>query len=182
MRNKFSILFLLIIFSTTFIFSQTSKPDSAKNILNHSLALAKKSNKSVLVIFHASWCIWCKRLDTAIESNELKKIFEDHFVIVHIDVLERKEKKEELENPGGEKIMEDLGGKNAGLPFYVFLNSAGKEIVNSKSMPKEQNIGYPAAKEEITTFVNLLKKSSSSLTKHQLEEVKNYLQKNAPKG
>jgi thioredoxin-related protein len=182
MRNRFSILFLIIIFSTTFLFAQTNKPDSAKSILSHSVELAKKSNKSVFVIFHASWCIWCKRLDAALESSELKKIFNDHFVIVHIDVLERKEKKDELENPGGEKIMADLGGKDAGLPFYVFLNSDGKEIVNSKSMPKKQNIGYPAAKEEITTFVNLLKKSSSSLTKHQLAKVKDYLQKNAPKG
>ena len=66
--------------------------------------------------------------------------------------------------------------------FMFFLILHGKEIVNSKSMPKKQNIGYPAAKEEITTFVNLLKKSSSSLTKHQLGEVTDYLQKNAPKG
>ncbi len=181
MRNKISILLLIIIFSAPVLFGQTSKPDSAKNILNYSIELAMKSNKSVFVIFHASWCIWCKRLDAALESSELKKIFDDHFVIVHIDVLEKKEKIDELENPGGEKIMADLGGKDAGLPFFVFLNSKGKKIVDSKSMPENQNIGYPAAKEEVETFVRMLKKSSNSLTKNQLAAVKDYLKKNAPK-
>ncbi len=181
MRKNFSFLFLILIFCSAVVFGQTSKPDSAKNILNHSLELAKKNNKSVFVIFHASWCIWCKRLEAAMNSNQLKKIFDNHFEIVYIDVLERKEKIDELENPGGEKIMADLGGKDAGLPFYVFLNSNGEKIADSKAMPKDENIGYPAAKEEIETFVKLMKKSSKSLTKHQLAEVKDYLKKNAPK-
>ena len=92
MRNKFLLLLLLIIFSVPVLFGQTSKPDSAKNILNHSIQISKKSNKPIFLIFHASWCIWCKRLDAALESNELKKIFDDHFIIVHLDVLERKVK------------------------------------------------------------------------------------------
>ena len=181
MQNKYLIMLLLLIFSAQVEFRQSNKPDSTQNILKHSIELSKESNKSVFVIFHASWCIWCKRLDSALESSELKKIFDDHFVIVHIDVLERKEKIEELENPGGEKIMTAMGGKDAGLPFFVFLNSSGKKIVNSMAMPKNGNIGYPAAKEEIETFVKLLKKSSRSLTKYQLSEVKEYLEKNAPK-
>ena len=49
-------------------------------------------------------------------------------------------------------------------------------------MPKNQNIGYPAAKEEIETFVKLLKTSSPDLTKKQLSKIKDYLERNAPKG
>ena len=182
MRNKFLLLLLLIIFSVPVLFGQTSKPDSAKNILNHSIQISKKSNKPIFLIFHASWCIWCKRLDATLESKELKKIFDDHFIIVHLDVLERKVKIEELENLGGEKIMNEFGGKDSGLPFYVFLNSQGKKIIDSKAMPKNQNIGYPAAKEEIETFVKLLKTSSPDLTKKQLSKIKDYLERNAPKG
>ena len=117
MRSKFSFLVIIMILSVVAGFALINKRDSAENILNNSLKKAKETNKPVLVVFHASWCIWCRHLEDALNSNELKKIIDDHFVITYIDVLEQKEKKEELENPGGEKIMNDLGGKDAGLPF-----------------------------------------------------------------
>ncbi|MEJ2614331.1 MAG: thioredoxin family protein [Ignavibacteriaceae bacterium] len=181
MRKIISFLFLFIIISIAAGSAGINKKDSADNILNSSLKQAEESNKPVMVIFHASWCIWCRHLEDALNSPELKKIINDHFVIAYIDVLERKEKKEELENPGGENIMNDLGGKNAGLPFYVFLNSKGKKIANSNAMPKDQNIGYPASNSEITAFTSLLKKSSNRLTDKQINAVKDYLKKAAPK-
>ena len=181
MRSKFSFLVIIMILSVVAGFALINKRDSAENILNNSLKKAKETNKPVLVVFHASWCKWCRHLEDALNSNELKKIIDDHFVITYIDVLEQKEKKEELENSGGEKIMNDMGGKDAGLPFYVFLTPKGKRIVNSNAMPKNQNIGYPASKSEIMTFTKLLKKSSHSLTKKQLMAIQNYLEKVATK-
>lgn len=180
MRYKFSVI-LLVIFSMSVGFAKINGPESAENILHNSMKLAERSNKSVLVIFHASWCIWCKHLETALDSPALKKIINDNFIITYIDVLEKKDEQKKLENPGGNKIMNDLGGKDAGLPFYVFLNSKGKEIVNSKAMPENQNIGYPVSKSEITAFIKLLKKSSSKITNKQITTVKDYLEKNAPK-
>lgn len=181
MRKIFSFLFLFIIFSITAGTAGINKKDSGDNILNSSLKQAKELNKPVMVIFHASWCKWCRHLEDALNSPELKKIINDHFIVTYIDVLEQKEKKEELENPGGEKIMNDLGGKDAGLPFYAFLNSKGKMITNSNAMPKNQNIGYPASDSEITLFTSLLKKSSDKLTVEQITMVKDYLKKVAPK-
>ncbi len=181
MRKIFPFLFLFLIFSIAAGSAGINKKDSAEDILNSSLKQAKVSNKPVMVIFHASWCKWCRHLEDALNSSELKKIINDHFVVTYIDVLEQKEKKEELENPGGEKIMNDMGGKRAGLPFYVFLNSKGKRIANSNAMPKNQNIGYPASKSEITAFTSLLKKSSHKLTNQQITAVKDYLQNAAPK-
>ena len=125
MRKIISFLFLFIIISVAAGSAGINKKESAENILNNSLIQARESNKPVMVIFHASWCKWCRHLEDALNSPDLKKIINDHFVIAYIDVLEQKEKKEELENPGGEKIMNDLGGKEAGLPFYAFLNVRG---------------------------------------------------------
>lgn len=181
MRNKFSFLVIIIILSILAGFAFINKRDSAENILNNSLKQAKETNKPVLVVFHASWCKWCRHLEDALNSHELKKIIDDHFVIAYIDVLEKKDKKDELENPGGEKIMNDMGGKNAGLPFYVFITPKGKKIVNSNAMPKNQNIGYPVSKSEIMTFIKLLKKSSHGLTNKQLMVIQNYLKRVAPK-
>ncbi len=181
MRSIFSLLVLFIILSTAVSSTVINKPDSAENILNNSLKQAKESNKSVMVIFHASWCKWCRHLNDALNSPELKDIINDHFVIAYIDVLEEKDKKEELENPDGDKILNNMGGKDAGLPFYVFLNSKGKRIVNSNVMPKNQNIGYPSSQAEVRAFTNMLKKGSAGITNKQLIAVRDYLEKNAPK-
>jgi thioredoxin-related protein len=178
-RRKFSLLVFIISFFTISGFGH-NKPDSAEDILNKSLNLAKESNKQVLLIFHASWCIWCKHLDSALESRELKKIIDEHFIVAYIDVLEKAEKKEMLENSGGEKIMNEMGGEDSGLPFYVFLDSSGKKIIDSKAMPEDQNIGYPSSVDEINAFTNLLKTSDGNLTKQQLSIVHDYLVKNAP--
>lgn len=180
MRYKFSVI-LIIILSVFVGFANINKPETAEMILHNSLKLAELSNKPVLVIFHASWCIWCKHLEAALNSPELKKIIDDNFIVTYIDVLEQKDKQDELENPGGDKIMNDFGGKDSGLPFYVFLNSNGKIIVNSEAIPENQNIGYPVSESEITAFSNLLKKSSSKITNKQITTVKEYLEKNAPK-
>jgi len=181
MRKKISFLVLIIILLAASGFTYKNKNNSAQKILTNSLNLAKQSNKPVMVIFHASWCQWCRHLEDALNSPELEKIINGHFVIAYIDVLEQKEKKAELENPGGEKMMNDLGGKDSGLPFYVFLNSKGKKIADSNVMQKNQNIGYPASKKEISAFAYLLVKSSGKLTNKQLTTVKDYLAKAAPK-
>lgn len=180
MRKLIPFLFLIFISSISVNSAGINKKESAFNILNSSLKEAKETYKPVMVIFHASWCKWCRKLEHALNSPELKKIINDNFVVAYIDVLEQKDKKEELENPGGEKIMNDLGGKDAGLPFYAFLNAEGNRVADSKSMPGNQNIGYPASKEEIKIFTGLLKKSSDRLTNKQIAAVKDYLKKTSP--
>ena len=124
---------------------------------------AEASDKTVFLIFHASWCGWCKRLEAGLEDPAVKPIIEANYVISYLVDMESKDKKE-LENPGGGEILKELGGEQSGLPFYAFIDGKGKMIVNSNAMPKEQNIGYPAEKEEIAAFEGLLKKSAKHLT------------------
>jgi len=95
-------------------------------------------------------------------------------------VLESGEKVEKLENPGGKEIMNELGGKQSGLPFYTFLDAQGKEIADSNVMPKNQNIGYPGSPAEITAFENLLKKTSRHMTDEQRAVVIALLKTKAP--
>jgi thioredoxin-related protein len=180
MNRKLTSIFFLFIFSFGIISAQETKPLAADGIMKASYAKAGETNKNVFLIFHASWCSWCKRLDKAMNSDELKKLFEDNFIVTHLDVLERNEKIELLENPGGKEIMAKLGGEKSGLPFYAFLDSKGKMIANSNVMDKESNIGYPGSEEEIAAFVKLLK-LSSELNDEQLSKISEYLKANAPK-
>jgi len=179
MNRILTSIFFLFIFSFGVISAQETKPLAADEIMKAAYAKAGETNKNVFLIFHASWCSWCKRLDKAMNSDELKKLFEENYVITHLDVLERNEKIELLENPGGKELMAKLGGEKSGLPFYAFLDDKGKMIANSNVMDKESNIGYPGSEEEIAAFGKLLK-LSSKLSDDQLSKITEYLKANAP--
>jgi len=174
------ILVLSFLLTAVIALSQTAKPLPAQEVLKTAVIQAQTSDKTVFLIFHASWCGWCKKLEAGLEDSGVKPLIEANYVVTHLVVMESKEKKE-LENPGGAEIMKELGGENSGLPFYAFIDGKGKMILNSNAMPKDQNIGYPAEKEEIAAFEGLLKKSAKHLSDEQRSQVMSYFVKNAPK-
>jgi thioredoxin-related protein len=180
MRTLLASLILLLVISIVAASGQTKMPESADCILKAAIQKAESSHKTVFLIFHASWCGWCKRLDAALEDPALKELMEDHYVFARLDVLESGDKIQSLENPGGRKIMADLGGEKSGLPFYAFIDAKGKKIADSNVMPKDQNIGYPGSQEEIVAFEKLLKKTAPLMSVGQRATIVAYFQKNAP--
>ena len=79
-----------------------------------------------------------------------------------VNVEEKAGTHPELESPGGQALAVKLGGADAksryiGLPFIVFLDAAGKPIVNSNRPVQGQHggvgIGYPSEPEEIDWFM-----------------------------
>lgn len=103
-----------------------------------------------------------------------------HYVTVRLVVNEGEEKKA-LENPGGGKVLETLGGAKAGLPFYGFLDAKGKKLADANAMKDGQNIGYPATPEEIEAFEGLLKKTAPKMKSADRDKLIAALKKNAPK-
>lgn len=142
-------------------------PAPAKTILDGALKEAGASNRNVFLIFHATWCSWCKRLDAAMAHPEAREAIEKNYVVVHVDVLERGEKEQTVENPGGEELMKTLGGEKSGLPFYAVLDRSGKKLADSNVMPGNANIGYPAQPEEVAAFESILKKTAPGMTAEQ---------------
>ena len=175
-----SILVLSLLLAAMIASAQTVKPQPAQEVLKAAVKQAESSDKTVLLIFHASWCGWCKRLDAGLQDPEVRPLIEANYVVIHLVVMESKDKKE-LENPGGAEVMKELGGEKSGLPFYAFIDEKGTMIANSNAMPKDQNIGYPAEKEEIAAFEGLLKQSAKHMTDDQRSQVMSYFVKNAPK-
>jgi hypothetical protein len=108
-------------------------------------------------------------------------MIDDNFALVHIDVLEQGERKTTVENAGGVDLMKEYGGEKSGLPFYAFLDAKGAKIADSNAMPKGMNIGYPGSPEEISAFMDLIKKTAPKLSEADREKLKMYLLDNAPK-
>ena len=153
------ILFICITFTLTYANAQKS----ANTILKTAYSNAEKENKNVIVIFHASWCGWCKTMDKKIMSADCKNLFKDNYVIEHLVVNESKKNKH-LENPGAMDVLKKYGGEKSGIPFWLIFNSKGKLLENSFN-PEGQNLGCPATKEEVALFIKKLKNTSSLTTK-----------------
>ncbi|HSI71681.1 MAG TPA: hypothetical protein VK934_00770 [Fimbriimonas sp.] len=111
----------------------------------------------------------------------MRKLLESSYVLVKLDVLEGPDKKN-LENAGGEAVMERLGGKGAGLPFMGVVDPSGKVLINSNEKEgKTGNIGYPAAPNEIAHFLEMLRKTAPRLGEQQRSKIKVWLEQNAPR-
>src|SRR5918993_1883125 len=96
-------------------YSQGKVP-SADEILKPAYAKAAKQNKKVLVIFHASWCGWCRKMDTSLADHSVKPLIDKNYETVHLTVYESPNKKA-LENPGALELLTKHGGADQGLPY-----------------------------------------------------------------
>jgi thioredoxin-related protein len=146
--------------------SISAAPLSADEIVKNACKQAGRENKNVLVMFHASWCIWCHRMDSSMNDVRCKKFFDDNYVTAHLVVMESKGK-ENLENPAAMELMTRYNGANQGIPFWVVIDKDGKVLADCFMKPegsgadvKGQIIGCPATQPEVDAFINVLKKTS----------------------
>lgn len=156
MRPPILLLFALLLFSAS---TNAQKILTADEVLSAATREAAKTQKKVMVIFHASWCGWCHRMDTALADPVVKPYFDRNFVITHLTVYESEGKKN-LENPGALELLTRYGGNDQGIPFWVILDSKGKLLADS-FYEKDKNSGCPAQPQEVAYFVNVLKKHTA---------------------
>ena len=162
MKTKIMLLAGALIVSGM-LMAQTT-PESAGKILDAAYKQAASEKKNVMVVFHASWCGWCKKFDASVNDPSSKDFFNKSFVIVHLTIQESPDKKN-LENPGAIEIYDNNGGKDEGIPYFLIYDKSGKLLANSKYQPakadsKPTNMGCPASDEEVAAFIEILKKTS----------------------
>ena len=179
MKTFFLPFFLLV--TITSLFAQ-KPPASANEIMKEAFFSAKKQNKKVLVMFHASWCGWCHKMDTSLNDASVKKFFDDNFVVRHLVVLESKEKKA-IENPGAIEMLTKYEGKDQGIPYWLVFDQDEMFLADSRmkstvnGVEKLQNTGCPASESEVEYFIDVLKRTTA-LKEDQLEKIRTRFRKN----
>jgi thiol-disulfide isomerase/thioredoxin len=159
--------------------SAQQNESTAGQIVARAVRQAQAEHKNVLVKFGASWCGWCHRFDRFLESSEpAGRLMRDSFVIVPLTVLEAPDKKA-LETPGGNALIATVGGKNAGLPFFYFLDQQGAKIGDSNIVPATgsmgSNVGHPDTPQEVAAFVALLARVAPQMTGQDRETIGRFL-------
>jgi len=141
-------------------------PMSAGEIVKEATNEAAASGKNVFIIFHASWCGWCHKMDSSMNDRTVKSFFDDNYVIRHLTVYESKGK-EYLENPGALELLKKFHGADEGIPFWLIFNNKNELLADSYIRPpgaspdsKGTNTGCPASDEEVNNFLKVLKKTS----------------------
>ncbi|MFA6127846.1 MAG: thioredoxin family protein [Bacteroidales bacterium] len=144
----------------------TEKVLPTDKIMKKAYAQAARENKKVMVIFHASWCGWCKRMDSIMNMPETKPFFDKNFVIRHLVVQEAKDKKN-LENPGAQEMLDKYEGGKSGIPYWLIFDAKGNLLADSRMPSKDKtgkailaNVGCPAQADEVAFFIGLLKKNT----------------------
>jgi len=173
----------------TFVLSYSAlaqeAPKSADLVMKEAYLTASKENKKVILIFHASWCGWCRKMEASINDPVCQKMFTDNYVVTYLDVLEHKGK-ESLENSGSLDLLKKYKGENEGLPFWLILDSKGTLLADSEIRPDSagldthgESIGCPASENEVAYFVKLLKQTSN-LSDADLTVISTRFRKNEP--
>lgn len=148
-----------LLFGMIIAFSGIVNAQTATEILIKAENQAKVENKNVFLVFHASWCGWCKKMEKNMDDPAVKSYFDSNYVKTFITVQESANKKN-LETPGGDILNEKLGGKDQGLPFWVILDANGKVLEDSRV--NGENLGGPSSADEVENLITKLEKTSKN--------------------
>jgi thiol-disulfide isomerase/thioredoxin len=148
-----------------FLTTHQARPLDADKVLSAALAEAAKTERAVFLHFGAPWCGWCLKLDAWLLRPEVTGILHKDFVDVKID-------RDRM--TGGKEVLDRYhAGNKGGIPWFVFLDGKGKEIITSDG-PKG-NIGFPAQDYEIDHFVVMLKKARRRITDREIDDLRKTL-------
>ncbi len=84
-----------------------------------------------------------------------------------------------LETPGGNRLLTAVGGKDAGLPWFYFVDQQGAKIGDSNMLPPRGNIGanvrHPDTPQEVAAFVATLEHVAPHMTAEDREAIRRFL-------
>lgn len=167
MKTRITLFAVAVIAMFSSVSYAQSTAENTDAILQKAYTQAAKEHKNVMVLFHASWCGWCKKMEASLNEPSIKKSFDDNYVITWLTVLESKPEMKKNENPGAMDLLTKYHGDKTGIPFFLIFDSKGKLLADLFIRPagasmdtQGDNMGCPANAKEVAAFNELLKQTS----------------------
>jgi thiol-disulfide isomerase/thioredoxin len=178
-RTALCLLILVFTLSTAL----AEKPQRAADILKAAQSKATEQNKSVFLVFGASWCEACHQLDTFLALPDVAPIIDKYFVVAHLTFGERVAGHPDWDTPGSDLLIAKYGGISptgmVGLPFIAIVDAKAKLLANSaattKSKPGSNDAGFPTDPDEIKSFLFMIQKGSPAITTEELHKLEDGL-------
>jgi thiol-disulfide isomerase/thioredoxin len=160
----------------------SAAPPSAEQVVRRAQVRAAKEGKNVLLVFHASWCPWCRRLDVLLNDSRFKEPFAKSYVVGKITVRERSELRS-MENTGWASLMRRLrGAVEQDVPYLVVLSPQGEKLGDSYRPPHGKipgNAGFPRKDEEIDAFVGLVRRTGRAFSADERVALRDWFRQQA---
>lgn len=135
----------------------------ASEVVAQAAASADASGKTLLLVFHASWCGYCTLLDMMLEDPACAAILDKYFVVYHLRALERKPEMKAQQLDGADGVYESLTPAKTGLPYMAVLNGKAERVSDS-IMPLGDNFGFPVEAVELDNFQDMMRKGAPGMT------------------
>lgn len=149
-----------------FLTDHQAPAQDANAVLAAGLGEARAGHKRVFLHFGAPWCGWCRKLEGWMQRDDVAPLLSKEFVDVKIDIDRM---------TGGQDVFAKFNpaSKSSGIPWFAFLDADGKRLADS--MVTEggtgQNIGFPAADNEIAHFGSMLTRSATHLSTEEIAKL-----------
>ena len=140
-------LFVALIFSITSVncFAQQSNKDlydvNANGLeqIEEAKAIAKETNKHILLQIGGNWCKWCRIFNTwSHETPSVDSLLKSDYVVVHVNHSKENKNEETLQS------IEFL--QRFGFPVFVVLDTEGKRLHTQNTAYLEAGEGYDEKK------------------------------------
>ena len=166
--------------------ASAQKPPKADDVLREAKVKAAANNKTIFLIFGASWCQACHQLDAFLALPDIAPIFEKYFIVAKISFGEGAAGHPTWDSPGSDSLMVKYGGVSpqgeVGLPFIAVLDQKAKLIINSNIPGRNQakatsaSTGFATEPEEIKWFLTMINKGAPGVTEDETHKIEEALQ------
>ncbi|MEJ0058766.1 MAG: thioredoxin family protein [Terricaulis sp.] len=154
---------------------------SAADFVDQERALATAENKRLVVVFFASWCVWCRFMDMLLADRTAARILDPRFRFAHLRALEHDEDQRALQLNGANDVFARYAAARNGLPFLVFLDANGDVVTTTISSANDANIGFPVQGFELDWFTEMLALAAPDLTAQDLATLRAICVRLAPR-
>jgi thioredoxin-related protein len=126
MKNSALSLLIILFLAPPLMHSGEKKELKWKN-LDAGITEAKKTKKKILMDIYTDWCVWCKKLDKEVYTDEkVAGYLDSHYVLVKLNAESGKKVAYKGEKLSETEIAQGFGV--TGYPTLIFLEPNGDAI------------------------------------------------------